>query len=149
MSVLPQSNVLLCVFLWAKELNTKDIRTEIFPVYGWKCLWRKAVHSWVENVSLMTKGLKRRWVKRLLCCGFRRTGKATGQVYRRWWRICREMNVFLQVRISYVLRLISICDIFTDSPAYNMLIYGRIWYLATLWSPVVPEIIDFTALTAS
>jgi hypothetical protein len=33
-------------------------------------------------------------VKRLLCCGFRRTGKATGQVYQCLWRICREINVF-------------------------------------------------------
>jgi hypothetical protein len=32
-------------------------------------------------------------VKRLLCCEFRRTGKAMGQVYQCWWRICRE-NVF-------------------------------------------------------
>jgi hypothetical protein len=32
-------------------------------------------------------------VERLLCCGFRRTGKATGQVYQCWWRICRETNV--------------------------------------------------------
>jgi hypothetical protein len=39
----------------------------------------------------------RKWLrqaKRLPCCGFRRTGKATGQVYQRWWRICREINVF-------------------------------------------------------
>jgi hypothetical protein len=33
-------------------------------------------------------------VKSLLCCGFRRTGKATGQVYQCWWKICREINVF-------------------------------------------------------
>jgi hypothetical protein len=35
-------------------------------------------------------------VKRLLCCGFRRTGKAMGQVYQCWWRICREINVFFR-----------------------------------------------------
>jgi hypothetical protein len=33
-------------------------------------------------------------VKSLLCCGFRRTGKVMGQVYKCWWRICREINVF-------------------------------------------------------
>jgi hypothetical protein len=27
-------------------------------------------------------------VKKLLCCGF------LGQVYRCWWRICREINAF-------------------------------------------------------
>jgi hypothetical protein len=42
-------------------------------------------------------------VKRLLCFGFRRTGKAMGQVYQCWWRICREIKVFLRVRISHVL----------------------------------------------
>jgi hypothetical protein len=33
-------------------------------------------------------------VNRLLCCGFRRTGKAMGQVYQCWWRICREIHFF-------------------------------------------------------
>jgi hypothetical protein len=33
-------------FLWAKELNTIDIRKEMFPVYGGKCLSRKAVQPW-------------------------------------------------------------------------------------------------------
>jgi hypothetical protein len=32
-------------------------------------------------------------VKRLLCCGFWRTGKAMAQVYQCWWRICRQINV--------------------------------------------------------
>jgi hypothetical protein len=47
-------------FLWVKGLNAKDIHKEMFPVYGGKCLSRKAVHNWVADVSLMTKGLKRR-----------------------------------------------------------------------------------------
>jgi hypothetical protein len=47
-------------FLWANGLSAKDIHTEIFTVYGRKCLSRKAVHSSAENVSLMTKRLKRR-----------------------------------------------------------------------------------------
>jgi hypothetical protein len=38
-------------FLWAKGLNTKDIHTEISPVYGGKCLSRKAVLSGVEKFS--------------------------------------------------------------------------------------------------
>jgi hypothetical protein len=44
-------------------------------------------------------------VKRLLCCGFRRTGKATGQEYQCWWRICREINVFprFEYHMFYVL----------------------------------------------
>jgi hypothetical protein len=32
----------------------------VFPVYGGKCLSRKAVHNWVANILLMTKRLKRR-----------------------------------------------------------------------------------------
>jgi hypothetical protein len=52
----------------------------------------------VAKVSLMTKTLKLRrgcgWhIKRLLCCRFRGTGKAMGQVYQCSWRICREINV--------------------------------------------------------
>jgi hypothetical protein len=45
-------------FLWAKGLHAKDINKEMFPVYGGKCLSRKAVHNWVANMSLMTKRLK-------------------------------------------------------------------------------------------
>jgi hypothetical protein len=41
----------------------------------------------------------------LLCCGFRRTGKAMGQVCQCWWRLCRETNFFfrLEYHMSYVL----------------------------------------------
>jgi hypothetical protein len=45
---------------WAKGLSEKDIHKEIFPVYGGKCLSRKAVHSWVPDVSLMRKRLNLR-----------------------------------------------------------------------------------------
>jgi transposase len=34
-----------------KELNAKDIHKAMFPVYGGKCLSRKAVHNWVEKFS--------------------------------------------------------------------------------------------------
>jgi hypothetical protein len=33
-------------FLWAKGLNAKNIHKEMFPVYGGKCLLRKAVPPW-------------------------------------------------------------------------------------------------------
>jgi hypothetical protein len=78
-------------FLWAKGLATKAIHKETFPVYGGKCLWRKAVHNWVdkfcEGRSKVSDNARpgtqvtEATVKRLLCCGFRRTGKATGHVY--------------------------------------------------------------------
>jgi hypothetical protein len=42
-----------CVFLFCGEkgLNAKNIHKEIFPVYGGKCLSRKAVRNWVEKFS--------------------------------------------------------------------------------------------------
>jgi hypothetical protein len=52
-------------------------------------------------------------VKTLLCCRFRRTGKAMGQVYECWWRICREINVFFRHEY-HMFCFISICDLFTD-----------------------------------
>jgi hypothetical protein len=36
-------------FLWKKGLNAKHIHKEMFPVYGGKCLARKAVHKWGEK----------------------------------------------------------------------------------------------------
>jgi hypothetical protein len=91
-------------YLWAKGLNAKDIYKEMFSVYGGKCLSCKTVHNWVKKFS---QGLSKvaddarpgsevteKTVKRLLRCGFRRTGKAMGQVYQCWWRICREINVY-------------------------------------------------------
>jgi hypothetical protein len=87
----------------------------MFPVYGGKCLSRKAVHSWVEKFSQgrsevaddARPGVEvaETTVKRLLCCGFRRTGKAIGHVYQCWWRICREINVFptFEYHMFYVL----------------------------------------------
>jgi hypothetical protein len=48
-------------FLLTKGLNAKDVHKEMFPVYVGKCLSRKAFHSWVANVSLMTKRFKWRY----------------------------------------------------------------------------------------
>jgi hypothetical protein len=47
-------------FLWAKGPIAKDIHKEIFPLDCEKCLSLKAVHNWVENVSLMMKKSKQR-----------------------------------------------------------------------------------------
>jgi hypothetical protein len=76
--------------LWGKT-NAKVIHKQIFPLHRGKCLSRKAVHNWAEKFS---QGLSKvaddarsgaevaeTTVKRLLWCGFRRTGKARGQVY--------------------------------------------------------------------
>jgi hypothetical protein len=90
-------------FSWAQGLNAKDIHKEMFPVYGGKCLSRKAVHNWVENLkdirkSQMMPEQVRKWLRQqskdFYAVGFRRTSKAMGQVYQCWWRICREKNAF-------------------------------------------------------
>jgi hypothetical protein len=36
-------------FLRAKGLNAKYSKKSMFPVYGGKCLSRKAVHNWVDK----------------------------------------------------------------------------------------------------
>jgi hypothetical protein len=90
-------------FLWAKGLIAKDIHKELLPGYGGKYLSCKAVRKWVDkfsqgrskvaNVASPGAEVSETTVKRLLCCGFRRTGKAMGQGHQIWWRICREINV--------------------------------------------------------
>jgi hypothetical protein len=41
-----------CTFLRAKGLNVKkNIHEEVFPVYGGKCLSRKAVRNWIKKFS--------------------------------------------------------------------------------------------------
>jgi hypothetical protein len=70
----------------------------------------KAVHSWVEKFSQeRSKVADDTWlgpeltettVERLLCSWFPRAGKARGQVYLSWWRICREINDFLGPNIT-------------------------------------------------
>jgi hypothetical protein len=59
--------------------------------------WRRVWNGGAEVAEALDK--------RLLCCGFRRTGKAMGQVYQFWLRICREINVFsmFEYHVFYVL----------------------------------------------
>jgi hypothetical protein len=38
-------------FLWSKGPNAKEIYKEMFPVYGGKCLSRKAVQNRVQKFS--------------------------------------------------------------------------------------------------
>jgi hypothetical protein len=50
--------------------------------------------SKVADDARLTAEVTETTVKRLLCCRFRRTGKAMGQVHQCWWRICEEMFFF-------------------------------------------------------
>jgi hypothetical protein len=95
--------------VWGGGMNIKleCMRTEAvvayFEVLSRKCPSRKSVHKWVEKFS---QGLLKvtdderpcaevaeTTVKGLVYCGFRRTGKAMGQMYQCWWRMYREINV--------------------------------------------------------
>jgi hypothetical protein len=77
--------------LWKKGLKCKDIHKEMFPVYGGKCLSHKAVHNLVEKFSHERSKVADEarpgaevaqiTVKKLLCLGFRCTGKAIGKMY--------------------------------------------------------------------
>jgi hypothetical protein len=84
---------------WANKLNAKDIHKEMFPLYGGKCLSCKTIDNWAEKFSegrskvANDARLVRRWLRRI-CCGFRGAGKALGQVYQCWWRICQEIHFF-------------------------------------------------------
>ena len=38
-------------FLWAKNMEAKDIHKEMLRMYGEHCLSRQAVHNWVQKFS--------------------------------------------------------------------------------------------------
>jgi hypothetical protein len=47
------------------------------------------------------------------------TGKAVGQIYQCWWRICPEINVFSRFEY-HVLHFKSVCNLFIESSLYNL-----------------------------
>jgi hypothetical protein len=75
----------------------------------------------VANVSLTTKRLKRKWLRKQ-SKGFYVVG--FDALVKRWDKcsnVVEDMSrnkYFSQVRISHVLRFVSICDLFTGSPSY-------------------------------
>jgi hypothetical protein len=108
------SSVLLCVFCGQKDSVQKIFINKCFPFTVGSVCRVKRFTTWsrnVENVSLMTNRLKRRsgsgwnYSQKLLCCGFRRTGKTMGQMYQCWRRIWWEINVFIrfEYHMFYVL----------------------------------------------
>jgi hypothetical protein len=111
-----------CAFLWAKGLSVIYIHKEVFSVYCGKCLTRKPVHNWVTNVFLWWNGsaeVAETTLRRLVCCGFRRIIKRRDKSFNvAGWYVEKWMLFHFQVRISNVLRFISVCDLFTGSPSY-------------------------------
>jgi hypothetical protein len=87
----------------------------MFPVYNMKCLSRKSNQNWVEkfsqgrskvaNDARTGAEVAETTVRKLLCCGFRRTGKTKGQMYQCRWSIYREINVLstFECHMFYVL----------------------------------------------
>jgi hypothetical protein len=105
---------LLCVFRGQKDLIQRIFINKYFLFTVGSVRRVKLFHLGGkrlvdEEVEVEVWKWLRQQSKRLLCCGFRRIGKAMGQVYQCWWRICR---------ISHVLRFISLCDLFADSLSY-------------------------------
>jgi hypothetical protein len=129
-------------FLWEKGLNAKYIHREMFPVYGWKCLSRKAVHNWVEKFSQGRSKLAgdetevRKWLRQQ-SKDFYATG-FDSLVKRRDMCISGSggyvKKFFFQVRISHVLPFISICDLFIDSPLYFLFHKRFRFILVNCWS---------------
>jgi hypothetical protein len=86
------------------------------PVYGGKCLWHKMVHNWIEKFSqgrskaADDKTAVQTWMRQqsrdFYVAGFD-TGKAMEQV-----QDMSRNKFFFQVRISHILRFISICEPF-------------------------------------
>jgi hypothetical protein len=69
--------------------------------------------------SQMMSDQVRKWlraVRRLTCCGFRRTGKAMGQVLSGLVGDMARNKCFPSG--PNILRFISVCDLFTDSALY-------------------------------
>jgi hypothetical protein len=99
--------------LHAKDCGQKDSIQRIFIK---KCsLFRVGSVCRVKRITAVSKSFAddeevetevRKWLRQhTKDCGFRRTGKAMGQVYLCWWRICREINVLS--RFEYQLFYIS------------------------------------------
>jgi hypothetical protein len=110
----------------------------MFPVYGGKCLSRKAVHNWVDKFSQGRSevtddsrpgaAVAETTIKRL-----RRTGKAMGHVYQCRWRICREINVFSSFEYMTCFTLyIYLWPIYWLSLIYFFLFYT---FPSSIWIP--------------
>jgi hypothetical protein len=64
--------------------------TTLWQTFRW---WRR---SWSGGAEVAETT-----VRRLLCRGFRHTGRAIGQEYQCWWRICWEINALLVTYFTF------------------------------------------------
>jgi hypothetical protein len=86
-------------FLWAKGFNAHFSSRKALHIFVEKFLQGR---SKVAGDARPVAEVAETTVKRLLCCGFRRTGKAMGQC---WWKISQEINIFskFEYHMFYVL----------------------------------------------
>ena len=87
-------------FLWAKNMEAKDIHKEMLPMYGENCLSRQAVHSWVQKFSERRTSIEDEHpvvesarvvpaaTKRIFRRRFPGTCETVGQVFKSVWRLC-------------------------------------------------------------
>jgi hypothetical protein len=84
-------------FLWAKNMEAKDIRKEMLPMYNEHCLSRQAIHNWVlrfsEGQTSIEDEHRAGWpvptaTKRILCRRFPGTCETVGQVFKFVRRLC-------------------------------------------------------------
>jgi hypothetical protein len=99
-------------FLWTKGLNAKDIHKEMFPVYGGKCLSRKAVHKLGDRCFADDEEVEtevRKWLRQQ-SKGFCTAGfdMLVGTGVSMLVEDMSRNKCFFQVRISHVLCFISI-----------------------------------------
>jgi hypothetical protein len=101
-------------------IQCKGYSKEIFPVYGGKCFLRKAFHNGSkyfaddEEVKTEVRKSLRQQSKDFYVAGFdalvRRRDKCVSVLV----EYMSRNKCFTQFRISYILRFIFICDLFTD-----------------------------------
>jgi hypothetical protein len=127
-------------FLWEKGLNSKDIHKEIFTVYCGKCLPCKAFHNWVEKRGKRfahdeeVEAEVRKWLLQQ-SIDFSAAGFDT--LVKRWDSVSvfvedMSRNTCFSFPVSNItcLSLISICDLFIDSPSYDLTSYRSLGSLS-------------------
>ena len=64
-------------FLWAKNMEAKDMHKEMLPMYGEHCPSCQAVHNWVQKFSERRTSIEDEHpaVERAVCAWFRQQPK--------------------------------------------------------------------------
>jgi hypothetical protein len=113
------------LFLWSKGLNARDIRKEMFPVYGGKCGVKRFTSGSGNSLndvrkSQMMPDQVRKWLRQqskdFYAADFDALVKRRYKCIKVGGGYVEKQVFFFQVPISHVLRFMFICDLFTHSP---------------------------------